>query len=137
MVWGASLAYLSICATRNDNFARNGYELRAAFSNSGGLRKGSCIMIAGVEVGRVKQIVLENYAALVTLQIQRGVAIRQDAMASIRTTGLIGEQYVEILPGMTEANIKPGGTIHKTEPNVNIEGLISRFVQGNVTKPAN
>ena len=94
-------------------------------------------MIAGVEVGRVKQIVLENYAALVTLQIQRGVAIRQDAMASIRTTGLIGEQYVEILPGMTEANIKPGGTIHKTEPNVNIEGLISRFVQGNVTKPAN
>ena len=96
------LAFLSIRIARNELFAAGGYEVQAVFTNCNGLRDGSAIMIAGVEVGRVKAIALEDYEARVTLMLQRGVALQKDAIASIRTKGLIGEKYVEITPGAAD-----------------------------------
>lgn len=133
----ACAAFLSICIARNELFAANGYEVQAVFSNCSGLRKGSGIMIAGVEVGRVKKIALKDYEARVTLQIERDVAIQQDAIASIKTKGLIGEKYVEISPGAADRKIEPHGTIVNTESGADIESLISKFVHGDVSKPAN
>jgi len=133
------LAFLSIRIARNELFAAGGYEVQAVFTNCNGLRDGSAIMIAGVEVGRVKAITLEDYEAKVTLMLQHGVALQKDAIASIRTKGLIGEKYVEITPGAADQMVPPGGILHGTEPAMDLEGLISKFVQGNLstTKPAN
>ena len=132
------LAFLSIRIARNELFAADGYEVQAVFSNCNGLRTGSAIMIAGVEIGRVKQITLQDYEAKVVLMLQPGVGLQKDAIASIKTKGLIGEKYIEIAPGAADQMIPAGGTLHVTEPAMDLEGLISKFVQGNIsTKPAN
>ena len=130
------LAYLSVKVARKEFFTGGGYEVQAVFTNCNGVRSGSPVLIAGVEVGRVKQIVLQDYAANVTMVIQQGVILQKDAIASIRTKGLIGEKYIELTPGASEERIRPGGSIHDTEPAMDMEGLISKFVQGNLAKPA-
>ena len=130
------LAYLSVKIARKDFFNIGGYEVQALFSNGTGLRHGSPIMIAGVEIGRVKKITLQDYEAKVVLMIQPGVVLQSDAIASIKTKGLIGEKYIEISPGAADDKIKAGGTIRDTEPAMDLEGLISKYVQGTLAKPA-
>jgi phospholipid/cholesterol/gamma-HCH transport system substrate-binding protein len=105
-----------------------GYEIYAIFSNSGGVKEGSNIVIAGVEVGRVKSIVLENYQARIILSLPRDVKIQEDAIASIKTKGLVGEKYIEITPGGSGKFISPGGKIRETQPSVDLEELISKLV---------
>ncbi|NIR15472.1 MAG: MCE family protein, partial [Desulfobacterales bacterium] len=63
---------------------------------------GSSVQIAGVEVGRVKKITLEDYQAEIVIQLSQDVEIQEDAIAAIKTKGLIGEKYVEITPGGAE-----------------------------------
>jgi phospholipid/cholesterol/gamma-HCH transport system substrate-binding protein len=109
-----------------------GYEVYALFSNSGGLKAGSAIVIAGVDVGRVKGIELENYQARVVLNLPENVQIQEDAIASIKTKGLIGEKYIEITPGGSDKLIKPGGRIRETQPAIDLEELISNFVFGKI-----
>jgi phospholipid/cholesterol/gamma-HCH transport system substrate-binding protein len=131
------LAILSLRIARNDFFAPGGYEVQAVFTNCSGLRTGASIMIAGVEIGRIKSIALEDYEANVVFTIEPGVVLQKDAIASIKTKGLIGEKYIEITPGGAEQNIPAGGRLLSTEPAMDIEGLISKFVQGNLSKPGN
>ena len=131
------LAFLSVRIARNDFFAAGGYDVQAVFANCNGLRTGSAIMIAGVEIGRVKQIVLQDYEAKITMALQPSVALQKDAIAAIKTKGLIGEKYIEITPGAADQTVPPGGILHGTESAMDMEGLISKFVQGNLSKPAN
>lgn len=126
------LGYLSIKLARMEVLGEKGYEVYALFSNSGGLKTGSSIMIAGVTVGRVKTITLEDYQARVVLNIPQNVKIQEDAIASIKTKGLIGEKYIEISPGGSEEIIPPGGRIRETQPAVDLEQLISNFVFGKI-----
>jgi len=84
-------------------------------------------------VGRVKRIRLDkNYQASVEFEINDNVRIQEDAIASIKTKGLIGERYVEITPGGSEKNLSSGGRIRETESAVDIEELISKYVFGKV-----
>jgi phospholipid/cholesterol/gamma-HCH transport system substrate-binding protein len=126
------LGYLSIRLAKMEVWGHQGYEVYALFSNSGGLKHGSSVVIAGVEVGRVKTITLENYRARVILNLSETVKIQEDAIASIKTRGLIGEKYVEITPGGSEKTIPPGGRIRETQPAVDLESLISNFVFGKI-----
>jgi phospholipid/cholesterol/gamma-HCH transport system substrate-binding protein len=109
-----------------------GYDITALFSNTGGLRTGSPIVIAGVDVGRVKSIVLVHYQAHVLLNLPEDVKIQEDAIASIKTKGLIGEKYIEITPGGSEKIIQPGGRIRETQSAIDLEELISKFVFGKI-----
>jgi len=131
------LAFLSVRIARNDFSATGGYEVGAIFTNGNGIRNGTAVMIAGVEVGRVKQVALQDYEAKVTLMIQPDIVLQKDVIASIKTKGLIGEKYIEIAPGASDQKIAPNGVIHDTESALDMEGLISKFIQGSVTKPAN
>jgi phospholipid/cholesterol/gamma-HCH transport system substrate-binding protein len=131
------LAYLSIGIARREFSPGGGYLVQALFSNGTGLRSGSPVMIAGVEVGRVKRVALQDYEAKVVMVIQPAVVLQKDVIASIKTKGLIGEKYIEITPGAADEKIPPGGMIHGTQPAMDLEGLISKFVQGNLTKPTN
>ncbi|MDA1276040.1 MAG: outer membrane lipid asymmetry maintenance protein MlaD [Verrucomicrobia bacterium] len=124
--------YLSTRLAKSEFFGGSGYEVHADFSNCGGLKAGASVVIAGVEVGRVKRISLEDYQAHIVLLIHEQVHLDQDVMASVKTKGLIGEKYVELVPGGMEETIKPGGRIINTEPAMDLEQLISKFVQGKV-----
>jgi phospholipid/cholesterol/gamma-HCH transport system substrate-binding protein len=126
------LGYLSIKLGKIEIVGKKGYEIYAVFSNIGGLKVGSTIEIAGVNVGRVTSIALDNYQAHVVLNFPNGLKIQEDAIASVKTRGLIGEKYIEVTPGGSEEIIKPGGRILETQPSVDVEELISKFVFGKI-----
>jgi phospholipid/cholesterol/gamma-HCH transport system substrate-binding protein len=124
------LAYLSIRLGKLEVLGEKGYEIHAIFSSSGGLKSGSSVTIAGVEVGRVKKVLLDDYQAKVVMNLPSELKIQEDAIASIKTKGLIGEKYIEISPGGLEENLEPGGRIRDTQPPVDLEQLISKYVFG-------
>jgi phospholipid/cholesterol/gamma-HCH transport system substrate-binding protein len=124
------LGYLSIKLGKMEILGGKGYEIQAVFANAGGLKTGSLVVVAGVEVGRVKRIVLDDYQAHVFINIDSQLLIQEDAIASIKTRGLIGERYIEITPGGSDEIIKPGGKIRDTQSAIDFEQLISRFVFG-------
>ena len=110
------LGYLSIKLGKMEVVGEKGYDVYAIFSNVGGLKDGSSIVIAGVDVGRVKSVTLDNYQARIVLNLPWSVKVQEDAIASIKTKGLIGEKYIEITPGGSEKIIQPGGRIQDTQP---------------------
>ncbi|MCJ7593789.1 MAG: outer membrane lipid asymmetry maintenance protein MlaD [Desulfobacterales bacterium] len=126
------LGYLSIKLGKMEILGNKGYEVYALFSNSGGLKTGSSVMIAGVDVGRVRSITLEDYQARVVVNVSEEIKIQEDAIASIKTKGLIGEKFIEITPGGSDKIIPPGSRIRETLPPVDFEQLISKFVFGKV-----
>jgi len=127
-----SLGYLSVKLGKLEVLGRKGYEVHAVFSNSGGLKPGSGIVIAGVDVGQVKSIRLKDYQAQVVMNLPSDVKIQEDAIASIKTKGLIGEKYIEITPGGSEKAIEPGGKIRETQPSVDLEELLSKYIFGKI-----
>ena len=126
------LGYLSIKLAKMEVIGGSGYELMAQFSNIGGLKEGSSVVIAGVDVGRVKSIRLEDYEAEVVLVLPQEIEIQEDAIASIKTKGLIGEKFIQITPGGSDMIMKSGDRIRETEPAVDMEALISNFVFGKI-----
>ncbi len=128
----AALGYLSINLGRVELWGKRGYTVYADFPTVGGLKNGSSVEIAGVEVGRVESIGLANYAARVTLRIRDGVKLQEDTIASIKTKGLIGEKYIRLSPGGSERLVQAGGRIREVEPPVDLEELIGKYIFGQV-----
>jgi phospholipid/cholesterol/gamma-HCH transport system substrate-binding protein len=126
------LGYLSIKLGKMEVWGGEGYDVDAIFSDVGGLKIGASIEIAGVEVGRVKRITLDNYQARVVLNLAENVKLQEDTIASIKTKGLIGEKFIEITPGGLEKVIPAGGRIRETQAAVDLEELISKFVFGKI-----
>ncbi|MBF0147830.1 MAG: outer membrane lipid asymmetry maintenance protein MlaD [Magnetococcales bacterium] len=129
-----ALGWLSIKLARMEFVGGNHIPIWANFSSVSGLKTGANVEIAGVSVGRVDQIALDlgDYEAKVRLLIQPGVPIQDDAIASIRTKGLIGDRYISISPGGSNTLLQENGTIVQTEPAINFEELISQFVHGSI-----
>jgi len=113
------------------------YSLFARFTSVSGLRTGSAIQMLGIEIGRVDKLTMdqENQMAVVEFRINKGIKIYDDAIASIKTEGLIGDRYVSIDPGGgTDELLQPGGTITDTESPTDIQELISKYAFGDVEK---
>ena len=127
-----ALGWLSVRLGRVDLFTSPGYVIFADFPSVGGLKAGSSVEIAGVEIGRVDRITLSDYQARVAMTIRGDVKLQEDTIASIKTRGLIGEKFIKINPGGSERVIKPNGKITEVEPPVDIEELISKYVFGKV-----
>ena len=127
-----ALAYLSIKLGRVEILGGRGYLVTADFPSVGGLKPGSTVEIAGVEVGRVESIILADYQARVTMRIQPGVDLQEDSIASIKTKGLIGEKYVRINPGGSDRLIPANGRIREVEAPVDFEELLSKYIFGKV-----
>ena len=126
------LGYLSVTLGGLQVGGGQGYNVSATFSDVGGLRAGTEVVIAGVKVGRVTRVRLKDYAAKVRMRIQPDVKLPRDSIASVRTEGLIGQRYVSISPGAARDYVKPGGNIRQTEPAVNLRSLISKYAFGEV-----
>lgn len=105
------------------------YMLEAEFDNVSGLKVGAGIEIAGVNIGKVSGISLgEDGLARVTMLINQKIKITQDAIASIRTQGLIGDKYIKIIQGADEEFLAGGGTIFDTESSIDFEELVSKYI---------
>jgi phospholipid/cholesterol/gamma-HCH transport system substrate-binding protein len=127
-----ALGYLAVKLGKMEVVGSSGYTVHATFPNVAGLRVGSPVEIAGVDVGWVERIHLKNYLAVVDFRIKGGIQLPEDSIASIRTKGLIGEQFVRISPGGAEQNLPPGGEIQETEPPVDIMELIANYAFGKI-----
>jgi len=126
------MGYLAIKLGKLELVGGDYYELKADFSSTSGLKKGASVEIAGVEVGRVKTITLNEDQAQVVLAIQDGIPIYNDAIASIKTRGIIGEKFMGLSPGGSGDVLPNGGTIVDTESGIDLEQVISQFIHGNV-----
>lgn len=126
----ASTAYLAVRLGDLTVFADDGYELTARFRSISGLKEGAVIEIAGVRVGTVSKINLDpaDYDAVVRLALNPAVQVQEDAIASIRSTGIIGEKYINIAPGGSDTLLQAGEEIAETESSVSLEELIGKYI---------
>jgi phospholipid/cholesterol/gamma-HCH transport system substrate-binding protein len=104
-------------------------ELHATFNQIGGLAQRAPVVISGVKVGRVKQIALaDDLRARVTFEVNAGLELPVDTSASIRTAGLLGDQFIELEPGAEDALLAGGDEIGFTESALSIESLVGQLV---------
>jgi phospholipid/cholesterol/gamma-HCH transport system substrate-binding protein len=131
----ASLGYLSISIGGLRVRQGETYRVSARFSNVGDLKARAPVKLAGVTIGRVESIRLADYYGRVELAISRNVPLPKDTMASIATTGLLGDSHVALSPGSAEANLADGDRISRTEPAINITDIIGRTAFGSTGAP--
>ena len=129
----AGIAALVVLALKVGNLSTYNvsetYQLHAHFTNVGGLKPTASVRSSGVLVGRVTSIVLdtERYEAKVTMSIDKRYLFPKDTFANILTSGLLGEQYIGLLPGGEEVMLKDGEEFKKTQSAVVLEDLIGKF----------
>lgn len=128
------VGYLTIKLGKMEVFGRNTYTVEAQFSSVQGLRNGANVEIAGVQIGRVSAITLdpESYVAKISMKINKDIALSDDTMASIKTSGLIGDKFIELTPGGSDELLAEGSFITDTEPPVDLIALISKYVFGSI-----
>lgn len=129
----AALAYLAIKIGGLGLVGGETVLVRARFNNLGGLAPGASVLVSGVAVGKVEKVELDKtFAAIATLRVRKDLALPADTMASIRSSGLIGDKHIALTPGADDALLAPGELIVDTESAVDLESLISRFAFGGV-----
>jgi phospholipid/cholesterol/gamma-HCH transport system substrate-binding protein len=126
-----ALFFLAMKAANLGNFSTEPtYALSARFDNIGGLKVRAPVRSAGVTVGRVTGITLDNktFQGVVSMDIRKGFQFPKDSSAKILTSGLLGDQYVGLEPGAAEANFSPGATITQTQSALVLESLIGQVL---------
>jgi phospholipid/cholesterol/gamma-HCH transport system substrate-binding protein len=127
----AALAILSLRLGKIELFNTNGYVVYANFDNISGLKSGDEVEIAGVQVGKVVALSLKDYRAHVAFRLDQGVQVDTDAIASIKTSGIIGDKYVSISLGSGEHDVAPGGVIQRTQSAFVLEDAIGQLINSN------
>lgn len=130
----ACVGYLTIQLGKMQWIGDNFYALEARFKSAAGLKTGSQVEIAGVQVGQVDSIRFdpERQMAKVRLKIQKDIVLTDDVIASVKTSGLIGDRYIKLTPGGSDLVLKSGDQITETESAIDFEELISKYVFGGV-----
>lgn len=132
----AGLAALVVLALKVGNLSTYNvsktYQLQAYFTNVGGLKPTASVRSAGVLVGRVSEIILdrERYEARVTMTIDERYQFPKDTFANIQTSGLLGENFIGLMPGAEEEMLKSGEVFKKTQSAMVLEDLIGQFIYG-------
>jgi phospholipid/cholesterol/gamma-HCH transport system substrate-binding protein len=126
-----AVAYLSFQVGGLSYNGPTGFGLVAIFDDVGGLSSRSPVVISGVKVGQVTQIELdENLRARVFLDLDPQLELPVDTSAAVRTSGLLGDQFVALEPGAEDELLRSGETLAYTESAVNLDKLIGKLVHG-------
>lgn len=130
------IAYMTVKLGHVSFLGDNSYPLYAQFTTVSGLRVGSPVNMLGIEVGRVERFTMDqkNQRVVMEIRIQRDMKVYDDAIASIKTEGVIGDKYLSIDPGGAGRLLGPGGTITETQPAVDIVDLIGKYAFGDAPK---
>ena len=130
----ACLVWLSLRLGKVEIGGGDQLPVSAEFASVAGLRPGSTVELAGVQVGTVESIGVKDYKAVVRMRVQGGIGLPEDTIASVRTRGLIGDKYINLSPGASDRMIPAGGKIRETEGALDLEGLIGEFIHGSAKK---
>jgi phospholipid/cholesterol/gamma-HCH transport system substrate-binding protein len=123
-----ALAFLSLRLGKLDLLPEPGYTIYANFDNISGLRMADRIEIAGVRVGKVVGISLHNDRARIAMRLDKDVKVDDEAIAAIKTSGIIGEKYISIALGPGEHEVTDGATLRQTESSFVLEDVIGRLI---------
>jgi len=124
----AALVILSVSLGKISLFPPPGYTLFASFDNISGLKTGDQVQLAGVQVGKVVDIGIKDYRARIAMRINQGVSIDEDAIAAIKTSGIIGDKYVSIQLGPSDHYLKDDDTIRQTQSAFVLEDAIGQLI---------
>jgi phospholipid/cholesterol/gamma-HCH transport system substrate-binding protein len=129
-----AVVYMSVKLGNVQLFSDKYYGIKANFTDISGLKVNAPVQMYGVEIGFVSHIGLDQKkgVAAVTMMLLKEVELTDDAIAAIKTNGLIGDKYVKIVPGGLGDPVKPGDTLFNTQPAIDLEDLISKFAFGSV-----
>jgi phospholipid/cholesterol/gamma-HCH transport system substrate-binding protein len=125
--------YLLMAVGELSRYFKDRYTVYGYFSSVSGLKKGASVDLAGVRVGNVSSIGIdaEYLVAKVILEIDSHIKISEDSIAAIRTAGIIGEKFIEILPGGSDIMLAHGDEVENTESALDIESLIRNYIFSN------
>ncbi len=128
------IAYMTIKLGRLDIIESDSYTVIAKFESISGIKKGANVEIAGILVGRVTKTYLdmEDQVAVIEMSIGNEVKLGDDVIASVKSTGLIGDRYINLTPGGSEDFLQNGDSITETEASVDLMELISKYAFGAV-----
>ena len=124
----AALVYLSVRLGNIGIVPTPGYTVYANFDNISGLKTGDLVQLAGVPIGKVQSISIQDNRAHVGMRINTGIQIDTDAIAAIKTSGIIGDKYVSVALGPGEHNLTAGGTIRQTQSAFVLEDAIGQLI---------
>lgn len=130
------IGYMTVKLGNISLLGDDSYPLIARFTSVTGLRVGNPVSILGIEVGRVERVFMdqETQKAIVEVKIKKGIKVYDDAIASIKTQGLIGDSYLSIDPGGAGELLGPLGIITETQAPLDIIDLIGKYAFGEVKK---
>lgn len=128
-----AIAYMSVKLGNIHLFSDDHYMIKARFNDVTGLKLNAPVQMYGVEMGFVEKIAIDQDSGMseVTLKIRNDIALTDDTIASVKTSGLIGDKYIKISRGGGEP-IKAGAVLRDTESSIDLEELISKYVFGGV-----
>ena len=125
-----AITFLALRMGDVELFNNDEYIIQAKFTSASGLREGAYVEMAGVTVGKVKKIEFdpESYLAVVDISLPKSITVPDDSIASIRTAGIIGDKFMKISAGGSDTYVEAGMEIIETEPSINLEELISKYI---------
>lgn len=128
------VGYMTVKLGNVSLFGDKTYPIFARFSTVAGLRVGSAVEVYGIQIGSVTSLTVDyqNQMGVVGMKINKNTIIYDDAMATVKTAGLIGDKYVKIDPGGGGEPLKPKGMITQTSVPADIEDLIGKYAFGDV-----
>jgi phospholipid/cholesterol/gamma-HCH transport system substrate-binding protein len=126
----AAVSYLSFRLVKIELLSPPGYTIHAEFQDIAGLTIDDPVEIAGVPVGEVTAISLHEDRADVSMYLNKGVEVDSDAIAAIKTNGLIGDKYVSIAPGSGDRMLKDGDSLRYTQSAFVLEDVIAQLIGG-------
>ncbi len=126
----ACTAYLVFTVGEAGFFKNEKYSVYAYFTSVSGLNGGASVEMAGVPIGKVESVTLDTdrMLAKVELAINSRVELSEDVIASVKTSGIIGDKYIDISPGGSPTLLKPGEVIYNTEAAIDIESLVRKYI---------
>ncbi len=129
------VGYMTVKLGKVSLFGADTYQLYARFSTVDGLRSGSAIQVYGLQVGTVDSLSIDQakQMGVIGMKINKDVKVYDDASATIKTSGLIGDKYVKIDPGGAGEPLKPGAYITQTSVPADIEDLIGKYAFGSTS----
>jgi phospholipid/cholesterol/gamma-HCH transport system substrate-binding protein len=111
----------------NIHLFQHTYTLNATFDSADGLLKDDNVKVAGVVVGKVTGVKIDQGKARVSVIVTASVKVPTDSSAAIRWRNLIGQRYIYLYPGTGSTVFKDGATIGKTRSVVNVGDLFNKL----------
>lgn len=124
------IAYLVVVLGEVNLTNTQRYPLFANFSTVSGLKKGARVEMVGVQIGTVTNITIDKQKMMAKVEfgIDKSIELTEDSIASVKTSGIIGQKYIEISPGGSDIMLEPGEEIYNTEASLDVESLVRKFI---------